>query len=58
MIQGKYLRLILKDNADHHALLLDLDQPDAELLEAEPRFEDAFIDLLGGGPDHESELAK
>ncbi|MDN6116023.1 MAG: ABC transporter ATP-binding protein, partial [Enterobacterales bacterium] len=49
VIQGKYLRLILKDNADHHALLLDLDQPDAELLEAEPRFEDAFIDLLGGG---------
>lgn len=58
VIQGKYLHLILKDNADHHALLLDLDQPDAELLEAEPRFEDAFIDLLGGGPDHESELAK
>lgn len=58
VIQGKYLRLILKDNADHHALLLDLDQPNAELLEAEPRFEDAFIDLLGGGPDHESELAK
>lgn len=58
VIQGKYLRLILKDNADHHALLQDLDQPDAELLEAEPRFEDAFIDLLGGGPDHESELAK
>lgn len=58
VIQGKYLRLILKDNVDHHALLHDLDQPDAELLEAEPRFEDAFIDLLGGGPDHESELAK
>jgi len=58
VIQGKYLRLILKDNADHHALLHDLGQPDAELLEAEPRFEDAFIDLLGGGPDHESELAK
>ncbi|STQ70431.1 ATP-binding cassette domain-containing protein [Hafnia alvei] len=58
VIQGRYLRLILKDNADHHALLHDLDQPDAELLEAEPRFEDAFIDLLGGGPDHESELAK
>lgn len=58
VIQGKYLRLILKDNADHRVLLQDLDQPNAELLEAEPRFEDAFIDLLGGGPDHESELAK
>ncbi|MDN6073282.1 MAG: ATP-binding cassette domain-containing protein [Enterobacterales bacterium] len=58
VIQGKYLRLILKDNVDHQALLHDLNQPDAELLEAAPRFEDAFIDLLGGGPDHESELAK
>lgn len=58
VIQGKYLRLILKENADHSALLQSLEQPEAELLEAEPRFEDAFIDLLGGGPDHESELAK
>jgi ABC-2 type transport system ATP-binding protein len=58
VIQGKYLRLILKENADHSALLQALEQPEAELLEAEPRFEDAFIDLLGGGPDHESELAK
>ncbi|WP_423731387.1 ATP-binding cassette domain-containing protein [Hafnia paralvei] len=58
VIQGKYLRLILKENADHFALLQALEQPQAELLEAEPRFEDAFIDLLGGGPDHESELAK
>lgn len=58
VIQGKYLRLILKENADHSALLQALEQPQAELLEAEPRFEDAFIDLLGGGPDHESELAK
>ena len=58
VIQGKYLRLILKENADHSALLQALEQPEAELLEAEPRFEDAFIDLLGGGPDHESEMAK
>lgn len=58
VIQGKYLRLILKENAAHSALLQALEQPEAELLEAEPRFEDAFIDLLGGGPDHESELAK
>lgn len=50
VIQGKYLRLILKENAEHSALLQALEQPEAELLEAEPRFEDAFIDLLGGGP--------
>ena len=35
-----------------------LDLPDAELDEADPRFEDAFIDLLGGGPNHRSALAE
>ena len=46
---GKYLRLILKEGEDHRQLLQALDLPDAELDEADPRFEDAFIDLLGGG---------
>ncbi|QKJ50288.1 hypothetical protein G9396_21315 [Providencia rettgeri] len=30
---------------------------DKKLIEAQPRFEDAFIDLLGGGSSHRSELA-
>lgn len=58
MIQGKYLRLILKEGEAHRQLLQALDLPDAELDEADPRFEDAFIDLLGGGPNHRSALAE
>lgn len=58
MIQGKYLRLILKEGEDHRQLLQALDLPEAELDEADPRFEDAFIDLLGGGPNHRSALAE
>ncbi|MBW5814691.1 ABC transporter ATP-binding protein [Yersinia kristensenii] len=58
VIQGKYVRLILKPDVDHKKILSLLDQPNAEIMEAEPRFEDAFIDLLGGGPASESALAK
>lgn len=58
VIQGKYVRLILKPDVDHSQLLPLLNQPNAEITEAEPRFEDAFIDLLGGGPANESALAK
>jgi ABC-2 type transport system ATP-binding protein len=58
VIQGKYLRLILKQGEDHRQVLQQLDLPDAELSEADPRFEDAFIDLLGGGPNSKSALAE
>ncbi|WP_411569390.1 ATP-binding cassette domain-containing protein [Serratia sp. UGAL515B_01] len=58
VIQGKYLRLILKQGEDHQRLLQQLELPDAELTEAAPRFEDAFIDLLGGGPNSKSALAE
>ncbi|ELY4883314.1 ABC transporter ATP-binding protein [Yersinia enterocolitica] len=58
VIQGKYVRLILKPEVDHGQVLSLLNQPNGEIMEAEPRFEDAFIDLLGGGPASESALAK
>jgi ABC-2 type transport system ATP-binding protein len=58
VIQGKYLRLILKSGEDHQQILRDLELPTAELTEADPRFEDAFIDLLGGGPGSKSALAE
>lgn len=58
VIQGKYLRLILKPGEDHRQVLQVLGLPDAELTEADPRFEDAFIDLLGGGPHSKSALAE
>ncbi|AVL74426.1 ABC transporter ATP-binding protein [Providencia rettgeri] len=57
VIQGRYIRLILKPNASQANLLAALDMSDKKLIEAQPRFEDAFIDLLGGGPSHRSELA-
>ncbi|MGE4799413.1 ATP-binding cassette domain-containing protein [Yersinia hibernica] len=58
VIQGKYVRLIIKPGVDHSQLLPLLNQPNGKIMEAEPRFEDAFIDLLGGGPASESALAK
>ncbi|MDC9748840.1 ATP-binding cassette domain-containing protein [Proteus mirabilis] len=58
VIQGQSVRLILKKHSDQTALLNALGKPDAKLIPATPRFEDAFIDLLGGGPSHKSELAK
>jgi ABC-2 type transport system ATP-binding protein len=58
VIQGRYLRLILKADVDHRQVLQDLDLPNADLMESDPRFEDAFIDLLGGGPNSRSALAE
>ncbi|NRN28303.1 ATP-binding cassette domain-containing protein [Photorhabdus heterorhabditis] len=58
VIQGKYVRLIIKPDASPQELLNQLELPDAEIVKAAPRFEDAFIDLLGGGPTRRSELAE
>ncbi|NHB86396.1 ATP-binding cassette domain-containing protein [Photorhabdus tasmaniensis] len=58
VIQGKYVRLILKPDVSPQELLNQLALPDAEIIKAAPRFEDAFIDLLGGDPARHSELAE
>ncbi|GKX63467.1 ABC transporter ATP-binding protein [Pragia fontium] len=58
VIQGKAVRLILKQGEDHQQLPALLHQPGAKVEEAEPRFEDAFIDLLGGNPANESALGQ
>ncbi|MDC9620544.1 ATP-binding cassette domain-containing protein [Xenorhabdus sp. XENO-7] len=58
VIQGRSVRLILKAGVDQSGLLQQIGLPDAKLFDAEPRFEDAFIDLLGGGPSHRSALAE
>ncbi|RLM25768.1 multidrug ABC transporter ATP-binding protein [Brenneria alni] len=58
VIQGQYVRLILEPDADRAALLSALELPTENLQDTDPRFEDAFIDLLGGGPASESSLAK
>ncbi|WGE30063.1 ATP-binding cassette domain-containing protein [Edwardsiella tarda] len=57
VIQGQYLRLILQAGCDHQQIPMALNLTQAEVLEATPRFEDAFIDLLGGGPHQASALA-
>lgn len=48
VIQGQSLRIILRDGAP---------KPADDWTEVTPRFEDAFIDLLGGGPGGGSALA-
>lgn len=49
VIQGQSLRIILREGAARLS--------DAAWTEVAPRFEDAFIDLLGGGPGGDSALA-
>ncbi|RBP61274.1 ABC-2 type transport system ATP-binding protein [Brenneria salicis ATCC 15712 = DSM 30166] len=58
VIQGQYVRLILKQDASRNQLLAALSLSEDNLQDTAPRFEDAFIDLLGGGPANESSLAK
>jgi ABC-2 type transport system ATP-binding protein len=49
VIQGKYLRLSLKEGVDRQQLLHRLNLSRAKITDTAPRFEDAFIDMLGGG---------
>lgn len=47
-LQGKYIRLILKKECDSAAFFNQLAATTAKISAVQPRFEDAFIDLLGG----------
>jgi len=58
VIQGKYLRLILKTGVAHQQIPALLGLTKVAIRETAPRFEDAFIDLLGGGPGGKSPLAE
>jgi ABC-2 type transport system ATP-binding protein len=54
VIQGEAIRLVtVKDRENRFSAA-----GDAEVTAAEPRFEDAFIDMLGGGPGGRSQLAE
>ena len=58
VIQGSRIRLVLRAAARPPDLAaLDAGR-EAWLRPTEPRLEDAFIDILGGGPGGESELAR
>lgn len=58
VIQGEAIRLVFSkdDDADRIAKMANLGA--AHLVPAAPRFEDAFVDMLGGGPSGRSALAE
>lgn len=59
LIQGTDVRIVLRED---HQDSLDLNSigagPSAQLESSTPRFEDAFVDILGGGPSSISALAE
>ncbi|MDX6041863.1 ATP-binding cassette domain-containing protein [Scandinavium lactucae] len=57
MIQGRSVRLILTKDATADTIRHADGMPDVIIDETAPRFEDAFIDLLGGAGTSESPLA-
>lgn len=56
MIQGRSVRLILSKDATAEQIRHADGMPEIEIAETPPRFEDAFIDLLGGAGTSESPL--
>ena len=58
VIQGAGVRVVLREGAQAEQLQALSDQARVELAQVPARFEDAFIDLLGGGPGGTSTLAE
>ncbi len=58
VIQGATVRLVRAQDASSTTLESFARERDARLEPVAPRFEDAFIDLLGGGPDGSSAIAE
>lgn len=57
VIQGSFVRVVYDKNTyEHNIRDLGIEE-NATLIKVQPRFEDAFIDILGGGPGGHSELA-
>jgi len=57
VIEGDDIRLIFKENHGSESIKSDLPES-ASVVEVKPRFEDAFVDLLGGGPGGTSVAAE
>jgi ABC-type multidrug transport system ATPase subunit len=57
VIQGASVRLVIAADAPFPDTV-GLGAPHAVVVQTAPRFEDAFVDLLGGGPKHESPLGQ
>ncbi|MCT4716044.1 ATP-binding cassette domain-containing protein [Enterobacteriaceae bacterium H18W14] len=58
VIQGRSVRLILAKEASIEELAKALKLSPEHIAQTEPRFEDAFIDLLGGAGEQESPLGE
>lgn len=58
VIQGAAVRLVLRADAEQTQVLALAERINTRLVPVPPRFEDAFIDLLGGGPSGSSALAQ
>lgn len=59
LLQGTNVHFVIKEKRIPPIDLTQLDLgPDAKIVPVEPHFEDAFIDILGGGPGGRSELAE
>lgn len=58
VIQGRSVRMILAKDASVEELTQALNVSPENISQTEPRFEDAFIDLLGGAATQESPLGK
>ncbi|MDP1880236.1 MAG: ATP-binding cassette domain-containing protein [Parachlamydiaceae bacterium] len=59
IIQGSDVRLLTREKTDHPIeISLFKDEKNLTIQPTPPRFEDAFIDVLGGGPGGWSELAE
>lgn len=56
-IQGSDIRLVFKEKKDSSTYSKQISE-NLTLEQITPRFEDAFIDILGGGPGGRSELAE
>ena len=57
VIQGEAIRLVIAEKTNRNTLRGDLAKS-AKIAAAQPRFEDAFVDMLGGGPGGRSKLAE
>lgn len=58
VIQGAGVRAVLREGASTEQIQALANRVEAHLAAVPPRFEDAFIDLLGGGPGGTSALAE
>ncbi len=57
VVQGRAIRVVTRDAAGGPPVPKEAG-PHARLVPTAPRFEDSFIDILGGGPGGESKLAE